>query len=182
MRTSAEWLWLVELMSPTSPVERIHAFAQNHGLVVGRRLGFGHHGSVFEAGDQEKKGLSALKGFEAASPYLRERDVYLRLQSHAVAEIRGCNVPRLLAHDDQLLVIQMSIVERPFVLDFAGAYLDKPPDFSQEVLADWHAEKVEQFAERWPEVQLILAVLEGLGIHMVDVHPGNISFPVDDES
>jgi len=85
-------------------------------------------------------------------------------------------VPQLLGFDDELWVIEMTVVARPFVLDFAGAYLDFPPDFSEEVLADWQAEKHEQFGSRWPEVQAILRALEGYGVYMVDVNPGNVSF------
>jgi hypothetical protein len=62
------------------------------------------------------------------------------------------------------------------VLDFGGAYLDQAPDFSDEVMADWRAEKKEQFGARWGEVQAILRALEAYGVFMIDVNPGNISF------
>jgi hypothetical protein len=70
----------------------------------------------------------------------------------------------------------MEVVTRPFVLDFAGAYLDTRPDYTEEVLADWRAEKQEQFGERWPEVQSILWSLERYGIYLSDVTPGNVAF------
>jgi hypothetical protein len=70
------------------------------------------------------------------------------------------------------MIIEMTIVQRPFVLDFGGAYLDQAPEFSEEVIADWQAQKIEQFGERWPEVQAILAVLGSYGIFVQDVHPG----------
>jgi hypothetical protein len=70
----------------------------------------------------------------------------------------------------------MTVVKRPYILDFAGAYLDKPLDFSEEVMADWHADKQEQFEKRWPEVQAILAILETHGIYMEDGNPKNITF------
>jgi hypothetical protein len=75
-----------------------------------------------------------------------------------------------------LWVIEIEIVQRPFVLDFAGAYLDFAPDFSEEVMADWELEKREQFDTRWPEVRAILAELEEFGVFMLDVNPGNVSF------
>ena len=75
-----------------------------------------------------------------------------------------------------LLVLEMTVVKRPFVLDFAGAFLDDGPDFSDEVLADWRAEKQEQFGARWPEVQAVLRIIEGYGVFMLDVNPGNVSF------
>ena len=70
----------------------------------------------------------------------------------------------------------MTMVSRPFVLDFAGAYLDVAPDFSEEVLAEWRAEKQEQCESRWPEVQSILRHLDAYGVFMVDVNPHNVSF------
>ncbi len=74
------------------------------------------------------------------------------------------------------MVIEMSIVTRPFVLDFAGAYLDAMPAFSEEIWADWERKKQEQFEGRWPKVQAVLAALESLEIYMVDVSPSNIAF------
>jgi hypothetical protein len=143
---------------------------------MGRQLGFGVHGIVFSAERQTEGPPCALKVHERAADHARERDVYLRLQEHGVRLIRGCHVPQLLACDDELWIIEMSVVIRPFVLDFAGAYLDEPPDFSDEVLADWRTEKQEQFGPRWAEVQAILRELEGYGVFMIDVNPGNIAF------
>ncbi len=144
--------------------------------MLGKLLGSGVHGNVFAAKYQTEDGQSAVKVHERADCYSRERDVYLRLREHGVMTIRGCNVPEMIRYDDELRVIEMTVVIRPFVLDFAGAFLDQGPDFSEDVLADWHAEKQEQFGPRWPEVQAILRHLEGYGIFMIDVNPGNISF------
>ena len=78
--------------------------------------------------------------------------------------------------DDALRVIEMTIVTRPFVLDFAGAYLDGPPAFPEHIWTEWEAEKQDQLEERWPMVQRVLARLEEHDIHMVDVSPSNIAF------
>jgi hypothetical protein len=75
-----------------------------------------------------------------------------------------------------MCIIEMTIVTRPFVLDFAGAYLDNPPEFSAAVWTEWAIEKQEQFGDRWPQVQGVLAALEEMDIHMVDVSPSNIAF------
>jgi hypothetical protein len=157
---------------------RAKEYAQRHGRTLGEEIGFGVHGTVFVIESQTGSGEidAAIKVHETEEPYRRERDIYLRLQEHAVTEIRGCQVPRLLRFDDALWVIEMSVVTRPFVLDFAGAHLDRAPEFSEEVLADWAADKHEQFGSRWPEVQAILRALQVYGIYMEDVTPGNISF------
>jgi len=157
-------------------LRRAQEYCERKGLLIGDSLGAGVHGSVFAVESQSGKRISAIKVHEREPYYRCERDVYSRLLECEVADIRGCAVPEMLHYDDELWVIEMTVVTRPFVLDFAGAYLDEPPDFSEEVMADWRAEKAEQFGSRWPEVQAILRVLEGHGVFMVDVNPGNISF------
>ena len=158
-------------------VRRATEYAARHGLSVGEHIGFGVHGTVFVTESQMASGpvKAVIKAHERKEPYLRERDIYQRLQRHGVERIRGCHVPRLLRFDDELLVIEMTLVTRPFVLDFARAHLDQPLEFSEEVMADWLADKKEQFGARWPEVQAILRALQAYGVHMEDVTPGNIS-------
>ncbi len=156
-------------------VRRAHQYADQNGLTVGEQLGFGVHGIVFVVQSQRQPGFSAIKVHEREAPYCRERDVYLRLREHGVRQIRGCHVPRLLRHDDDLWVIEMEIVTRPYVLDFAGAYLDKPPDYSEEILTEWRAEKKEQFGDRWPEVESLLWSLERYGVYLADVSPSNVA-------
>ena len=70
----------------------------------------------------------------------------------------------------------MTIVQRPFILDFAGAYLDFRPEFPAEIWADWEVEKREQFDKRWPMVRRILDAFEEMGIYLLDVSPSNIAF------
>jgi hypothetical protein len=156
-------------------------YATRHGLSLGDELGHGVHGIVFATESQPRKDVaavhSAIKVHEREADYCRERDIYLRLKQHAVTMIRGCNVPQLLRYDDELRIIEMTVVSRPFVLDFAGAYLDAAPDFSEEVLADWYVEKEEQFGEHWPTVQAILRHLETYGIYVGDVSPNNVALP-----
>jgi hypothetical protein len=158
-------------------IRRADSYAQKHGLVLGDQLGFGVHGIVFVAASKTKPGRVAIKVHEREESYGRERDVYLRLRDRGVRQIRGFHVPQLLRHDDELWVIEMEIVTRPFVLDFADAYLDEPPDYPDEVLAEWRAEKREQFGDRWPEVELILLTLERYGVYLTDVSLGNVAFP-----
>lgn len=99
-------------------------------------LGFGFDGIVVST-DR----LSAVKSFRHEPLYVRERDVYLRLRSRNVTEVMGFEVPRLVSFDDDLWIVEMTIVSPPFVLDFAGAALDKRPQFPEDVLIEWQAEK-----------------------------------------
>jgi hypothetical protein len=153
-------------------MRRVREFALRCGLTLHSRLGFGKDGSVWES-DQD----SAIKVFRSAIPYRRELAAYRRLAEHSVVQVAGCAVPQLLRTDEELLVIEMTIVVPPFVLDFASAYLDDDaPEFSEEVLAEWLADKQEEFGDRWPRAASVLHALRRLGIHMTDVHPANFNF------
>jgi hypothetical protein len=163
-------------MERSDLLRRLHEYAGNKNLAVESQLGFGVHGIVFTVHHQTHDGLSAVKVHERERDYARERDVYLRLHDNRIGKVRGCNVPELLDFDNDLWAIEMSIVKRPFVLDFARAFLDRAPEFSDEVLAEWEAEKRDQFGRRWPDVLAILRELETFGIFMIDVNTGNISF------
>jgi hypothetical protein len=74
----------------------------------------------------------ALKVLRLDEAYLREKQVYERLKELGVTSVIGFNVPEWLGSDDALcvIVIEMTIVKRPFVLDFAEAYLDARPTIS----------------------------------------------------
>jgi len=157
-------------------IQNARAYASHHQLRLAERLGFGIPGIVFVAENNIKPGKTAVKVHRAAEPFLRERAVYERLRDAGVSEILGFNVPQLIRIDGRLLVVEMTVVTRPFVLDFVGAYLESPPDFPEETWAAWEAEKREQFDARWPKVQAVLGELETLDIHLVDVSPSNVAF------
>ncbi|HQU46415.1 MAG TPA: hypothetical protein PK867_26645 [Pirellulales bacterium] len=72
------------------------------------------------------------------------------------------------------MAIEIAVVQPPFVIDFAGAYLDEMPDFSPEVWAEWEAEKQEQFGDDWSRARAVVAAFRRLGIHLSDVSPSNI--------
>jgi hypothetical protein len=98
------------------------------------------------------------------------------LREKGIAKIRNFNVPQLQGWSDECLAIEMSIVVRPFVLDFAGAWLDTPPEFPPETWADWEAEKQKLFGDRWGEVLRVLSELKVWGVCMLDISPANIAF------
>lgn len=150
---------------------RTKQYAERFDRPIEKELGFGYDGIVFSTSCQ-----SAIKALRYEPLYQRERDVYLRLQEHGVSDLLGFKVPRMLNADDELWVVEMEIVSPPFVLDFAGAYLDTPPDFPEEIMEDWRAEKREQFGERWGQVQDVMREFRRIGIFLADVKPGNIMF------
>lgn len=151
--------------------ERLATYVTRHGLRFVRRLGHGVDGVVYSTDRQ-----SAVKGFRYEPLYQRERDVYSRLGSLGIDELRGFAVPQMTGCDDSLWVIEMTIVQPPFALDFAGAYLDEGPDYPREVMRRWEAEKRGQFGPRWGEVRSLMSAFARHGIHLADVKPGNVLF------
>jgi len=157
-------------------IQNAVAYAAQCNLQLAERLGFGIHGIIYVAEDKSASGRTAVKAHREPEPYFREVSAYERLREENISEILGFNIPQIIRADNSLFVIEMTIVARPFVLDFAGAFLGAPPDFSDEIWADWEAEKQEQFGPRWPTVQTIMASLRFIDIYMVDVSPSNIAF------
>lgn len=143
-------------------------------------LGVGTQGSVFIAKMPSHPGNNidqvAVKFHDQKIAYDREVGVYLRLRDLEVTHVCDHRVPILVDYDDELLAIEMTIVSPPFCLDFGGAYLDRPPDYSPEVWADWRQMKSEAFEENWPTVEMILAEFKSFGVYIADVNPGNIKF------
>ena len=93
-----------------------------------------------------------------------------------VSEVLGFYVPQLVRFDDDLQIIEMTVVTRPFVLDFAGAFLGARPEFSEEIWSEWEAGKREQFGANWQMVQAVMNAFEHMDVYLVDISPSNIAF------
>ena len=132
----------------------------------------GKDGTVYET-DRP----SAVKEHERAESYRSERDVYLRLRDVGVTRSGGLRAPTLIDFDDDQRVIEMTLVKPPFIVDFASAFLDQPPDFSEDVIAHWHEEIRDRFGERFADVMTVLdALAREAGVYLLDVHPHNLKF------
>jgi hypothetical protein len=151
-------------------VRRLLACATRRDLRLARHLGGGIHGVVYEAESNAFPGFVAVKAHRDSTPFQRERDVYLRLREERVTRIRGFNIPQVVAWDDELLVIEMTMVKQPFVLDFGGAWLDVAQEFSEDAWNQWQRQLDEVFEERAIEVRRVLAVLRSYGVILIVVH------------
>lgn len=163
---------------------RATLYAGRRGVLLGSRLGFGKDGSVFSLlpGAGTIHGVevpSAIKVFVRPELCEREHAVYRRLADvgvGGVVQVCGHNVPVMLDYDPELWVIRMTVVARPFVLDFAGAYIDEPPEFPADVMEERCAHWADIFEHRWPAVQRIMTEFRRLGVFLLDPSPGNIGF------
>ncbi len=145
-------------------------YVQSRGCAIVNQLGGGYDGAVYGT----DRG-TAVKSLIHPILYRHERDVYLHLREQGITNVKGFQVPSLIDYDEELLVVEMTIVMPPYVLDFAGARLQRRHRYSEEDLAEWKRDKQEQFEADWPLVQTMIWAFESLGVYLNDVHPGNVS-------
>lgn len=112
-------------------------YAARRQIEIAEKLGSGKDGIVMVGKRKVNPADVAIKVARFDELYVREKAAYQRLESLAIEAVMGFNVPQLIGFDDELRVTEMTVVKRPFVLDFAAAYLDKRPEFPEEVWADW---------------------------------------------
>jgi hypothetical protein len=159
---------------PDTPAEiwqRCLAYCQQAGFTVEELRGYGVDGYVWQATNDH-----ILKVFrpERDAEFNQELAVYERLQDRETHRLQGFNIPHLLNYRSDLLVLELSYVQPPFVLDFANATLGAPPAGFDPESPDWIREKRALYGPRWPDVVRLLDALRHIGIHYPDVHLGNI--------
>lgn len=135
-------------------------------------LGNGEEGFVWRTSHD-----SAIKVYDAGRlrNFSTELACYEILADNNVTELEGFTIPYLVGSSEELLVLELSIVSAPYVLDFGKAYINVPPDFSEEVLADYDAEREEMFEGNWDLAQCVVGALQWFGIFYADARPSNIN-------
>ena len=153
------------------------AFEAKYSLILVTRLGFGFDGEIFLTNLN-----TAVKFFKEREKFSRERAAYEILSKCGVTCVLAHEVPQLRRADGELMAIEMTLVRPPFLLDFASAHPESEvPDFPEEVWAEWQERKLEEFGDRWAQVELVLGEFQRLtGLVLLDVNPGNIRFTNED--
>jgi len=162
--------------------ERASLYAESRKIRIESkdRLGHGSDGSVWKSSV-----LSAVKALYAPKNYANELESYKRLKAAGILKLCGFFVPELVGFNDELMVIEMSIVEPPYLLDFGKVYIDHPPPYhnDEQLMANAQAEWQEWFGKHWTRVAGVLQTLQTYGIYYVDPRPSNIcTGEEDDES
>ena len=143
-----------------------------------RLLGFLGPGAGQDGFVLRSNRFTAVKFFDRLDRFDRELEVYQVLKAKGIRRVAGHNVPVLREWDEGLRAMEMSIAERPFLLDFAGAKLPhEVPDFEQHVL-DEHLERMrEMFEDRWGDALHVVEMFrQATGYILLDIHPGNVAF------
>jgi hypothetical protein len=156
-----------------NPRDRAEAIARRYTGIdqLLKDLGSGAEGYVFAS-----PSATAIKVFTHHEKFDRELAAYQRLLEHDVIDVLGFAVPRLVHFDANLLVIEMTMVQPPFLLDFAQSVLDMPLDFP-EGLDEWWERIEPDFGDRFPIVQQLFYELQHkYGIYYYDLAPRNVNF------
>jgi hypothetical protein len=161
-------------------ISKAESYAKNNGHRILRkaRLGGGTDGEVWRSNRP-----SAIKVVISAKNYQDELESYKRLKAADIHRLCGFDIPRLVGWDHALQVIEMSIVQPPYLLDFGKVYFDSPPTaiYDQSRMKTAEAEAKANFGAQWPAVsQVLYALQERLGIWYVDPKPANIDCGIDD--
>jgi len=161
-------------MSASILQERAVEYAKLCGIVLDLKspLGHGTDGSVWASSRK-----TAVKALERGHNYEIELECYRRFRTARVSKIHGFSVPHLIGNHDALWIIEMRIVTPPFILDFAKAWLDEPPEFEEGGWEQWYDEGREKFEANWDDAYALLCALKKYGIHYYDAKPANIMFP-----
>lgn len=93
------------------------------------------------------------------------------------------SVPSLEDFDEDLLVIEITVVQPPYLLDFGKIYLDQAPThlYDEQMMENANAEWHERFGKRWSKVLHAMKMLEKYGIYYYDPRPGNVCFGDEDD-
>ena len=152
-----------------SPLERAAIYADVRKLTIDKNFGGGVDGVVVGT----TKG-TAIKSFNHPQLYQQELAVYRYLTKEEIFSVCDFQIPKLIDQSDDHLVIEMTIVTPPFVLDFVGAKLEEPEPFPEEIMEEWRAERREVFGSDWPLVNRVMYALSKRGVYLTDIHLGNI--------
>lgn len=150
---------------------RLYCDTKGMRLVVNPILGFGSDGRVWRT-----SAGTAVKAFEMAKCYTQEQECYRRLSGARVVEIDGLAVPAMEGFDDKLMVVEMSIVQKPYLLDFGKVHLDKPPPYYKDanVMSDLTSRIEDDFGDQAFRIYGVLSTLTSFGIWYTDPSCRNI--------
>jgi hypothetical protein len=139
-------------------------------------LGWGVDGVVFTTPGS----MNAFKVYKQREGFVKELGAYRRLQSRGISEFMGFRVPRLIKFEDDgaaKMIIEMSVVKPPCLLDFAAATVDHRPDWAPEQVDMWWAQVEENFGDDFAMARDVFWALQReLGIHYWDLKPTNLQF------
>ena len=162
------------LMSLAHPdAERVaREYLSSRDAEVVASCGCGKEGIVFKS----SRG-TAVKVHSSLITFKKEYLAYRRLAETNTEVVLGFSVPRPINANAGLKVIEMGIVEPPFLLDFGSSAVDIEPDYTPEVWQEWWGKLQEDFEDRFHEAEAVFFYLKRhLSIWHLDLSTNNLQF------
>ncbi|MEX2092033.1 MAG: hypothetical protein WD971_05115 [Pirellulales bacterium] len=161
-------------------LSRAEEYADSKGIrLIGKdMLGYGSDGSVWHSSRR-----TAVKALYHQKNFDNELECYRRLKAASVRHIGMFDVPFLEDFDKDRRILEISIVQPPYLLDFGKVYLDHAPThlYDEQMMENANAEWHERFGKRWSKVLHAMKLLEQHGIYYYDPRPGNVCFGDEDD-
>lgn len=86
-------------------------------------------------------------------------------------------IPRLHNADTALLIIEMSVVRPPFLIDFGKATVDDDQGWTPDLIATWWEKVNDVFEKDAPIASSIFTQLrDKAGVYQWDLNPANLNF------
>lgn len=146
---------------PSEVLQRRDEYCRSRSRDIQDLRGYGVDAFIWQATNDH-----ILKVFRRPRGFDRERDIYLRLQQRSLYRLQGFWIPILVDYDDAELVLEMTFVRPPYILDFAACGLDQCPPGFDPYDPHWIAEQSRKFGRDWPDVQRLLDALRQYGISL----------------
>jgi len=170
---------MVDMSDESELFSKAETYAKGigHRLLSKDSLGRGTDGSVWRSTRP-----SAIKAVKDRKIFQDELECYRRFQAANMRKLCGFAIPWLFGADESLQVLEISIVQPPYLLDFGKVYFHEPTGvYDQRQLAAAEADAKRLYGSQWPDVSHVLYVLrERFGIWYIDPKPNNIDCGVDD--
>ena len=133
-------------------------------------LGWGISGFVYLSPDSR----TAVKVHRGEAGFIRELEVYRILRKLGITQLHGLNVPKLRGVSINARLIQMDVVNKPYLLDFAGV-LYEPPDYPLDKMELWHQDIARYYGPNAHVAYAVYNTLAGYGLYYVDIRPSNLN-------
>jgi len=148
------------------------AYLSGERQIEERRLGSGTDGEVYIV-----NGPSAVKVHYDRHRFLNELHAYQVLSRIGLEHIGEFRIPVFRQYDDQLLIIEMSVVKPPYLIDFGKATIGKGQDWSDEHMAYWWEQVEDKFENDFAVAsQIFEQLVRRTNIYQWDLNPSNLNF------
>lgn len=158
---------------PSDPEKRVRLYLNDQRRIEERRLGSGTDGEVFIVSGPQ----AAIKVHYDEHRFHRELAAYHRLSKIRLGQIGRFVIPTFHAADTRLLIIEMSVVRPPYLIDFGKATVDDDQGWTDEQMSMWW-DKVNDVFENDASVasSIFTQLRDKAGIYQWDLSPTNLHF------